>query len=183
MIPIRSKLRRSLLTHYLLNRSASHYVRELAALLRVDPTNLSRELQRLEAEGLFRSELRGNQKHYRINKSYPLLKQVFAILGRTIGVVPALSEALRNIPAIKAAYLYGSLAKQEEDASSDIDILIVGKPEASRLATATAQLEKLLKREVNYTLITEQELQRKLGEHDPFLSDIWKGKRVELIAE
>jgi predicted transcriptional regulator with HTH domain len=40
MIRLRSKLRRALLTHYLVNRSASHYVRELAALLRVDPTNL-----------------------------------------------------------------------------------------------------------------------------------------------
>ena len=182
MIPLRSKLRRALLTHYLVNRSASHYVRELAALLRVDPTNLSRELSRLEEEGLFRSEFRGNQKYYGLNKEYPLLKEVFSILRRTIGVVPAVSEALRKVPGIHAAYLYGSFAKGEEDAASDIDVLIVGKPEAGELASAAGRLEKLLNREVNYSVIADQELKRKLANDDPFLSDIWNGKRVELIA-
>jgi predicted nucleotidyltransferase len=182
MIPLRSKLRRALLTHYLVNRSASHYVRELAALLRVDPTNLSRELSRLEEEGLFRSQLRGNQKYYSLNKEYPLLKEVFTILRPTIGIVPAVSERLRKIPGIHAAYLYGSFAKGEEDTASDIDILIVGKPEAGELANAAGGLEKLLNREVNYTVIGDQELKRKLAGHDPFLSDIWNGKRVELIT-
>jgi predicted nucleotidyltransferase len=182
MIPLRSKLRKALLTHYFVNRSASHYVRELAALLRVDPTNLSRELHRLEEEGLFRSQLRGNQKYYGLNKEYPFLKEVFTILRRTIGVVPAVSEALGKISGIKAAYLYGSFAKGEEDASSDIDVLIVGKPEGTELANAAGLLEKLLNREVNYTVITDQELKRKLADHDPFLSDIWNGKRVELVA-
>jgi predicted nucleotidyltransferase len=182
MIPLRSNLRKALLTHYLVNRSASHYIRELAALLRVDPTNLSRELNRLEEEGLFRSELRGNQKYYSLNKEYPLLKEVFTILRRTIGVIPAVSEALRKIPGIQAAYLYGSFAKQEEDAASDIDVLIVGNPEPNELANAAARLEKLLNREISYTVIADQELKRKLADHDPFLSDIWNGKLVQLIA-
>jgi predicted nucleotidyltransferase len=182
MIPLRSNLRRALLTYYLVNRSASHYVRELAALLGVDPTNLSRELRRLEKEGLFRSELRGNQRYYRLNKDYPLLKEVFAILQRTIGIVPATSEALGKIAGIEAAYIYGSFAKGEEDASSDIDILIIGRPDAHALANATSRLEKLVNREVNYTVIDKPELKRKLAARDPFLSDIWKGKRLELIT-
>ncbi len=182
MIQLRSNLRKALLTHYLMSRTASHYVRELAALLHVDSTNLSRELRRLEQEGLFRSELRGNQKYYSLNRDYPFLKEVFSILRRTIGVVPALSETLRKISGVKAAFLYGSFAKGEEDAASDIDILIVGKPKAAELADAVTRLEKLLSREVNYTVITAEELKRKLAHNDPFLSDIWKGKRVELTA-
>lgn len=182
MIQLRSHLRKALLTHYLANRTASHYVRELAAVLGVDSTNLSRELHRLEQEGLFRSESRGNQKYYSLNREYPFLKEVFSILRRTIGVVPALSESLSKIPGIQAAYLYGSFAKGDEDAASDIDILIVGKPKATELANVAGRLEKLLSREVNYTVITDEELKRKLASHDPFLSDIWKGKRVELIA-
>jgi hypothetical protein len=60
--------------------------------------------------------------------------------------------------------------------------LIVGRPEASELAATVGQLEKLLNREVNYSVITEQELGRKLADQDPFLTDIWNGKRVDLIA-
>jgi predicted nucleotidyltransferase len=182
MISLRSNLRKALLTHYLLNRSASHYVRELAALLKVDPTNLSRELMRLEQEGLFKSTLRGNQKHYSIDRTYPLLKEVFAILQRTVGVVPALSETMRSIPGIDSASLYGSFAKGDADAASDIDVLIVGKPDAGMLALAVGNLEKLLNRELNYTVMTTEELNRKLADHDIFFSDIWNGTRIELIA-
>src|SRR6266567_3758767 len=178
MIQLRSNLRKALLTHYLVNRSVSHYVRELASLLGVDPTNLSRELHRLEVDGLFRSELRDNQKYYSLNPKYPFLREVFTILRRTIGVVPALAESLRKITGIEAAFLYGPFAKGEEDAASDIDVLILGKPEATELAEATARLEKLLNREINYTVITDKELKRKLADHDPFVTDIWKGKRV-----
>lgn len=60
--------------------------------------------------------------------------------------------------------------------------MIVGKPEAGELASAAGRLEKLLNREVNYTVIADEELKRKLAGHDPFLNDIWNGKRVELVA-
>jgi predicted nucleotidyltransferase len=76
-----------------------------------------------------------------LNKRYPLLNEVLTILRRTIGVAPALSEALRKLPGIQAAYLYGSFAKQEQDAASDIDVLIVGRPEASQLADIAARLK------------------------------------------
>ncbi|MEO7116154.1 MAG: nucleotidyltransferase domain-containing protein [Caldimonas sp.] len=182
MIGLRSSLRRALLTHYFAHPSARLYVRELAALLDVDPTNLSRELSRLEQEGLFQSELRGNQKYYTLNRKYPLFKEVFSILQQTIGVIPTLSDALKKIPGVETAYLYGSFAKGEADAASDVDILILGTPAAPELASAMNRLEKLLHREVNYTVITAQELKRKLYHHNPFLMDIWNGKRIELIA-
>ena len=182
MISLRSNLRRALLTHYFSNPSAHLYVRELAALLCVDPTNLSRELARLEHEGLFRSELHGNQKYFSLNRKYPLFKEVFAILQQTIGVIPTLSNALKKVPGIDAAYLYGSFAKGDADAASDIDVLIVGVPAATELAVAVNRLEKLLRREVNYTVITARELKRKLAKDDPFLTDIWNGKHIELIA-
>ena len=89
---------------------------------------------------------------------------------------------LKKIPGIQAAYLYGSFAKEEEDAASNIEVMIVRKPEASELASAAGRLEKFLNREVNYTVIADQELKQKLADRDPFLSDIWNGKRVELIA-
>jgi len=129
---------------YFFHPSARLNVRKLAALLDVDPTNVSRELSRLEQEGLFQSELCGNQKYYRLNRKYPLFKGVFSILQRTIGVVPTLSDALKRIPGAEAAYLYGSFAKGEADTASDIDVLIVGTPVAPELASAMNRLEKLL---------------------------------------
>jgi predicted nucleotidyltransferase len=182
MISLRSGLRRKLLTYFYLNRSACVYVRQLASALDVDSTNLSRELGRLEQEGFLRSEIEGRQRYYSVNPQYPYLKAVLSLLQGTVGIVPTLRDALRRVEGIEQAYLYGSFAKNEEDAASDIDLLIVGKPDAPTLALEVARLEKMLNREVSYTVLKRQELKKKLSSDDPFFSDVWHGKRVEIIG-
>ena len=181
MISLRSELRRKLLTYLYTNRSARVYVRQLATSLGVDSTNMSRELARLEQEGLLRSEIEGRQRYYSINSQYPYLKAVFSILQGTIGIVPTVATALHRVAEIEKAYLYGSFAKNEADASSDIDLLIVGHPDAISLAAEISRL-KTLHREVSYMTLKPQELKRKLAAHDPFLTDVWRGKRIELIG-
>ena len=181
MLSLRSELRRKLLTYFYVNRSARVYVRQLANVLGLDSTNLSRELARLEREGLLRSEVEGRQRYYNINPQYPHLKALFSLLQGTVGIVPTLQTALDRVPGIDQAHLYGSFAKNEADAGSDIDLLIVGQPDAENLAVEVRKLERTLNREVNYTVFKPQELKRKLAAHDPFLRDVWQGKRIELI--
>lgn len=183
MISLRSDLRRKLLTYFYTNRSARVYVRQLALRLQVDSTNLSRELARLERDGLLRSEIEGRQRYYSLNRQYPYLKAAFSLLQETIGLEPTLRTALLKVNGIEAAYLYGSFAKGEADASSDIDLLIVGRPEAVRLAEEVARLEKQLHREIGYTVFSRAELERRLSANDPFVSDVWQGKRIELIGD
>jgi len=182
MLSLRSELRRKLLTYFYTNRSARVYVRQLASALGVDSTNLSRELARLEREGLLQSETEGRQRYYSINPQYPYLKAVFSLLQGTVGIVPTLRSTLHHVPGIDKAYLYGSFAKNEEDASSDIDLLIIGQPDINNLVKEISRLEKNLHREVSYTVLKPQELKRKLASHDPFLTDVWQGKRIELIG-
>jgi predicted nucleotidyltransferase len=182
MISLRSQLRRKLLTYFFMNRSARMYVRRLAKILCVDSTNLSRELGRLEDEGLLQSEIEGRQRYYSINPQYPYLKAVLSLLQGTVGIAPTLTDALNRVEGIEQAYLYGSFAKDEADAASDIDLLIIGKPDAARLASVVSSVEKTLSREVSYTVLKPQELKKKLAAHDPFLSDVWHGKRIELIG-
>jgi len=181
MLSLRSGLRRGLLAHLYANRSARFYVREMASTLGVDPTNLSRELARLEKEGLLESSVEGRQRYYRINPEYPYLKPLFTMLAGSVGLVPTLQNALKGIKQVEAAYIYGSFAKNETDASSDIDLLIIGQPEPRALATEVRKAEKVLHREVNYTVLKPQELRSRLKTHDAFVTDIWSGKRITLI--
>src|SRR5207302_3485855 len=182
MINLRSQLRRDLPAYYFLNPRADHYVSELANILQVDPTNLSRELSRLEQEGLFASRLRGNQKYFRLERSYSLFNEIKSIVLKTAGVVPMLTKAVSELEGIQDAYLYGSFAKGEHDAQSDIDMLIIGNPNPDELEGAVRKLERLFQREINYTLIKPDELKRKLARKDPFISDIWQGKKIKLLA-
>jgi predicted nucleotidyltransferase len=182
MISLRSDLRRKLLTFFYVNRKARVYVRQLAVALEVDSTNLSRELARLEREGLLRSEVEGRQRYYSLNRDYPYLKPVFALLEGSVGIEPALRRALRGVKGIRSAWIFGSFAKNETDAASDIDVLVIGKPDQAELAAEVRKAEKALRREINYTVFTPRDLKRRLKKGDPFVTDIWTGKRIDLIS-
>lgn len=180
MIELRSKTRRELLVYYFTNPAARLHLRELAKRLDLDPSNLSKELRRLEVEGLFRSETTGRQKYFELNRDYPLLREVRAIVMKTAGAVPSLSRALAGIPGIEEAWLYGSFAAGHQDALSDIDVLIIGTPRAEALAEPIRGLEKRLGREINYTVLTRKEFDQRRGRKDPFLQNVWQHKRIAL---
>ena len=183
MISLRSELRRKVLTFFYVNRSARVYVRQLALALHVDSTNLSRELARLEQEGFLRSEVEGRQLYYRVNSLYPYLKPVLAMLRGTVGIVPTLKKALQAIRGVESAWLFGSIAKDEADSASDIDLMIVGMPDQAQLASEIGKAEKALRREINYTVLTSRELKRRLAAGDAFIADVWNGKRIGLAGK
>src|ERR1022692_2936858 len=122
MLDLRSKARRQLLAYYFTNPSARLHLRDLAERLAIDPSNLSKELQRLEREGLFRSEVSGRQKYFQLNRKYPLFTEVRGIVAKTIGAGSRIAESLKKIGGIEEAYLFGSFARSEQDAASDIDL-------------------------------------------------------------
>lgn len=75
-----TRLRKKLLAHSFSNPDESYYVRELSNLIKEDPGNVSRELRKLEEEGIYSSMIRGNVKFYSLNKSYPLFREVKKIV-------------------------------------------------------------------------------------------------------
>ncbi len=182
VLDLRSRLRRDLLAYYFTNPSAQHYLRELAGVLDVDPANLSRELADLERDGLFISTFRGRQKYFRLNRRFPLFRQLRQIVQKTIGVEGQLREALRLVGGLEAAYLVGSFAEGRQDASSDLDLLLVGEPKPENLAGAVRRLERRLGRSVDYTLLSSREFVRRKVQKDPYLEDLWRRPRVELVS-
>ena len=121
-----SKARQRLLAYCFTNPAARHHLRGLADRLTIDPSNLARELRRLEREGLFRSEVSGCQKYFQLNQEYRLFDEVRSIIVKTIGAAPVIAQSLRNIEGIEEAFLYGSFARNQQDAASDIDVLAIG---------------------------------------------------------
>jgi DNA-binding MarR family transcriptional regulator len=80
----KTKLRTKLITHAFTNPRSSYYVREFSGLLKEDAGNLSRELRRLEQEGLFRSQSTGREKFYVLNKSYPFYREFKSIVTKSV---------------------------------------------------------------------------------------------------
>jgi predicted nucleotidyltransferase len=182
MLDLRSKARQRLLAYYFTNPTARHHLRHVAGLLGVDPSNLSKELRRLEQEGLFQSEMSGHQKYFRLNREYPLFDEVRSIVAKTIGAIPAIEQSLRKVGGISEAYLYGSFARNQQDAASDIDVLVIGNPKARILAEEIQKLERHLGREINYTVLSTREFESRRARKDAFLENVWRNKRVVLVG-
>jgi len=182
MLDLRSKARQRLLTYFFANPTARHHLRDLAKRLGIDPSNLSKELMRLEHEGLFRSEVSGRQKYFQLNREYSLFNEVRGIVAKTIGAVPLIAQSLKKIRGIDEAYLYGSFARNQQDAASDIDVLVIGAPRAETLAEAMRKLERQLGREINYTTLSRKEFESRRSRNDAFLENIWHNKRVALVS-
>ncbi len=182
MLELRSKARRKLLAYYFANPAARHHLRDLAGRLNVDPSNLSKELRRLEREGLFEAEVSGRQKYFQLNRAYPLFKEVRGIVAKTIGAAPLIAASLKKINGIDEAYLYGSFMRGRRDAASDIDVLVIGTPQGRVLAKAVRKLERRLGREINYTVLAVKEFKSRRNRKDAFLANVWRTKRVRLIG-
>jgi len=182
MLDFRSKARQRLLAYYFTNPTARHHLRDLAEQLSIDPSNLSKELGRLEREGLFRSDVSGRQKYFQLNREYPLFDEVRNIVAKTIGAVPLIAQSFKKIQGIDEAYLYGSFARSQQDAASDIDVLVIGAPREELLAETVRKLERRLRREVNYTVLTPKEFKSRRARKDAFLENVWHNKRVSLMG-
>ena len=182
MLDLRSKARQRLLAYYFTNPAARHHLRDLADRLSIDPSNLSREMRRLERDGLFRSEVRGRQKYFRLNRDYSLYGEVRSIVAKTIGAVPLIAQSIKATEGIEEAYLYGSFARNQQDAASDIDVLVIGTPRGEALAEAMRKVERQLGREVNYTVLSRNEFESRRTRKDAFLESVWRHRRVPLVA-
>lgn len=185
MLPyiISSKLRRKLLAHYFTHPEEKYYVREIAALLDLDPGNLSREFRRLTQEGLFQEERKGKIKFYRLNPRCPLYEELKQIIFKTEGIEGSLRELAGEFPAIKLGFIYGSYAKGEERAVSDIDVVFVGKPDHDRLTDSVRKLEDRLRREINFNVYTDSEFKAKAKEKGNFLAEVIEGPKILLKGQ
>lgn len=177
-----SKLREKLFVYYFTNLHASHYLRELARMLKVDATNLSRELAKLERQGIFISQQKGAQKYFQLNKKSPIFKELKSIILKTVGVVGTLKESFKNLSEIDAAVLYGSFAAGKEDEASDIDVLVVGNISWDRTSEIITDLEDRLKREVNIKIYSPEEFSKK-KKSDPFLKSVLGSKYITLFGK
>ncbi len=178
----KSKTRKELFRLYFTNPESEYYLRELERLLDIPVSMIRQELVRLEEEGIFNSHRKGNLVYFSLNKSYPLFDELKSIIFKTIGVKGLIKQSLEKIRDIEAAFIYGSFAKNEEKATSDIDLCLVGDINEDNIIKEIRSLEKALKREINHTLYTRKEFERKRRQKDNFILDLLENKKIFLVG-
>lgn len=172
-----SSIRADVLSLLLNSPDEKFYVREIAKLLRKNPSGVKRELDNLEKMGIVTSEKVANLKYFQANNESPLFSELKNLITKSLGLPGAIKAVLRAAGA-KAAFIYGPYAEQEDvDA---VDLFVIGaSPAASK---GLKDLARKFGQKINYTLMDEEEYKVKRKKKDAALRRLLSGKRISLIG-
>ena len=145
---------------------------------------VQRELAGLSAAGLLRVSKQGNQKHYQANATAPVFAELRGLVLKTMGLADVLRAALAPlVPQIGAAFIYGSVARQQDSAQSDVDVLIVsGTLAYGEVFGALEGAAASLGRKVNPTLYTPAEWAKRVQKDNAFVTRIWEQPKIWLVG-
>jgi predicted nucleotidyltransferase len=162
----------------------SFYTSEILRSVNSGTGAVERELKRLQSSGLVSVERIGNQKHYRANPNSPIFGELRSLVLKTVGLASPLAEALRtHASKIQAAFVFGSVAKGADTATSDIDLMVIGDHlDYSDLYTALQDAEAKLRRKVNPLFLTPEDWRRKVSRRDSFAQRISTQPKIFVVG-
>lgn len=164
------------------NPNRTFYASEIIALADSGSGAVQRELAKLEAAGLVVVHHVGNQKHYQPNTAAAVFKPLRDLILKTSGVADVLRAALAPIAAeIRAAFVYGSVAKGKDKATSDVDLMVISDSlfgdrgelmglSYSDLFVAVESAARRMGRTVNPTLYSSTEWIKRLEKRNSFVT-------------
>jgi predicted nucleotidyltransferase len=167
------------------NPGRSFYANEVIALAGSGTGAVQRELARLEAVGLVTVTRVGKQKHYQANTAAPVFEELRGLVLKTSGLVDVLRAALAPLAAqISAAFVYGSVAKRQDTAKSDIDLMVVSDSLSyGDLFSALEEATNRLGRTVNPTVYSRQELDKRVRADNAFIKRVLAQPKLWVIGE
>ncbi|MFH1313930.1 MAG: nucleotidyltransferase domain-containing protein [Candidatus Eisenbacteria bacterium] len=178
----RSRTRRDLLALFFTNPSEAYYLRQLERMLGYSAASIRRELLKFLGDSLLKTNRVGNTVQYSLNTQHPLHNELKSIISKTVGVEGSLRAALLSIDGIKIAFVYGSFAKHREKPASDIDLMVIGRPNMSALNKAIQGLETKLSREINHTVYSPDEYRSRKRDKSGFIEDLLRSPKMIVVG-
>lgn len=166
------------------NPDRSFFSNEVVALVQSGTGAVQRELASLAQAGLLTLTSQGNQKHYQANMAAPVFEELRVLVLKTSGLV----DVLRSILApwagqIEAAFVFGSVAKRQDTAASDIDLMVItGSVGYADLFPLMEDAGTRLGRKVNPTIYTPAELAKRIKQKNAFATRVLAQQKMWVIG-
>jgi DNA-binding transcriptional ArsR family regulator len=178
------KTKRAILAYLFMHPEESFYLRQIIRNLGLGPGAVQRELSGLSEAGLIVREVKGNQVYYQANRKSPIFEELKSLMVKTAGVAEVLKGALNELrEKISIAFIYGSMAAGTHRNTSDVDLMIIGQVSFKEAVAALRSAQEKLGREVNPSVYSPQEFEKKLAEGHHFLKSVSTSPKIFLIGE
>jgi predicted nucleotidyltransferase len=167
------------------NPHRTFYANEVIGLARSGTGAVQRELARLEASGLVTVTRVGKQKHFQANAASPLYEELRALVLKTFGLADVLRAALAPAASsIRAAFVYGSIAKGQDTAASDIDLMVISdRLTYADLFAALEDASAELGRKIAPTIYSTEDLSTRVNRDNAFVTRVLAQPKLWLIGD
>jgi predicted nucleotidyltransferase len=173
-----------LLTLFLLHPERDYYQSELVTAIDGKLYLVQRELVRLESVGLIERTKRGRQVYYKALPDYPAFNDLKQAFLKTVAIGEAMRQQAAQLAGrVRLAFIYGSVARGDERAGSDIDIAVVGDISTREAITFLGDLGRELRREVNTAVYPTAEFADKAHAGHHFITELIEGPKIWLIGD
>jgi len=179
-----SKTQRQVLGLMFGNPDRSFYANEVVRHAGIGIGTVQRELEKLSRAGILTVRKIGNQKHYQANRESPIFEELYGLVLKTFGLSEVLLRAIDPLSErIDTAFIYGSVAKGTDHATSDIDIMIISDhPVYPEIMSVMHQVEAKLGRSINPTLYNPTEFFKRVETDSAFVKRIMDQPKLFLIG-
>ena len=153
------------------------HVREIERRSGLNISTVRQELEKLERLDLVIARRDGNRLYYRANRDHPLFSDIHNLVVKTSGLVDILREAVDK-EGVKIAFVFGSIAGNQADAGSDVDLMVIGDVGLRTLSGWLTGISDKIEREVNPHVLSEEEFARKKQSKEHFLSNVLSSPKL-----
>lgn len=178
-----SDYRRRVLGLLLLHPDTAYHVRELARLTGTSAGTLHKELTKLTTGGVLQRQEVGNQVRYSADRNCLIFEELASILRKTSGLVDVLAVALSSIEkSISLAFVFGSVARGEQQSSSDVDVMLVGSLGFADAVRVLHPVQATLQREINPVVYSLDEFRRRAASDDSFVREVLAEPKLFVVG-
>jgi len=177
-----SKIRAEVFRILFGTRDESLHMREIERRSGLTIGTVQQELKKLHRLDLITKNRDGNRLYYEANKDHPLYSEIKNIVLKTVGLVDVLREALQESPEIRSAFVFGSIARGEEKADSDIDLMVIGNIGLRQISALTSPLVDQIGREINPHVFTVSEYKKRIAQKEHFISQVMSEPKLFVIG-
>ncbi|HNP89607.1 MAG: hypothetical protein BWY24_00152 [Microgenomates group bacterium ADurb.Bin219] len=178
-----SKVRVKLLEIFFARPNEIYHVRDLVRKTEEEINAVRRELAHMEQAGMVKKEPRGNRLYYWFNKNYLFYPELASIMAKTTGLGNEILKNKNKIGRLNFVMFSGKFVGKAERKPNEVDILVVGEVVIPELAALIKAEESRTQKEINYTVMTQEEFLFRKRRRDPFLMDVLGGSRVMIYGE
>jgi predicted nucleotidyltransferase len=159
-----------------------YYLREIERRIGVQVRAVQAETAMLAKLGLVRSRRDGNRVYFAADREHPLYPDLVQIVIKTSGWMNELRHELSR-DDVRVAFIFGSVARGEEKATSDIDLMVIGDIGLRGLAGLIGPIQRKAGREINPHVYSEAEFRRRAKAKDHFVSSVLGTERMFMVGD